>query len=31
MNMWRSVIVRVNHHEQPVDPGNDGHSHDYIP
>lgn len=24
MNMWRSVVVRVNHHDQPVDPGNDG-------
>jgi hypothetical protein len=23
MDMWRSVIVRVNNHDQPVDPGND--------
>jgi hypothetical protein len=31
MNMWRSVIVRVNEHDQPVDPGNDGHGDHYIP
>lgn len=31
MNMRRGVIVRVDDHDQPVDPGNDGHGGHYIP
>jgi hypothetical protein len=31
MNMRRRVIVRVDNHDQPVDPGKDGCGNDYIP